>query len=99
CAEVDHARIPILPCTQHYLDLGTSPGGTSRNWQSYGDKVDCPADFDFRVIADPQTSGGLLVSIAAEAKDDFETFMADRGMTLQAFGTLKEKAGLALSLR
>lgn len=95
-AVVDHEKIPVLPCTKHYLDLGTSPGGTSRNWQSYGEKVDCADDFDFRVIADPQTSGGLLVSVATEAKDDFERFMLSQGLALQSLGTLKSKDDMPL---
>ncbi len=98
-AEVDHSRIPVLPCTEHYLGLGTSPGGTARNWQSYGEKVQCPADFDFRVIADPQTSGGLLVSIAPKARKDFETFMTERGMSLQSFGVLRSKGDEPLLIR
>lgn len=98
-ASVDHTQIPTLPCTEHYLDLGTSPGGTSRNWQSYGEKVDCPDDFDFRVIADPQTSGGLLVSIAADAQLEFESFMREQGLSLQSFGVLRKKVGIPLLVR
>ena len=97
-AEVDHSKIPTLPCTEHYLRLGTSPGGTSRNWQSYGEKVQCANDFDYRVIADPQTSGGLLISVASEAQQTFEAFMHDRGMHLRPFGTLLPKGTHALVL-
>lgn len=98
-ASVDHTQIPTLPCTEHYLELGTSPGGTSRNWQSYGEKVDCPDDFDFRVIADPQTSGGLLVSIAADAQLEFESFMREQGLSSQSFGVLRKKVGIPLLVR
>jgi len=97
-AIIDHTKIPILPCTNHYLGLGTSPGGTSRNWQSYSEKVNCPANFDFRIIADPQTSGGLLVSIAADAKDEFEAFMTEQGFVLEAFGFLGLQQNTALTV-
>lgn len=97
-AVVDHEKIPVLPCTKHYLDLGTSPGGTSRNWQSYGEKINCPENFDFRVIADPQTSGGLLVSVAAEAKDDFERYMLSQGLMLTTFGSLELQSNKPLKI-
>ena len=98
-AEVDHAKIPVLPCTSHYLELGTSPGGTSRNWQSYGAKVNCAEGFDYRVIADPQTSGGLLVSIAVEAKASFESFIRTQGLPIEPFGQLISNAGTALVIQ
>jgi selenide,water dikinase len=97
-AIIDHSKIPVLPCTNHYLALGTSPGGTTRNWQSYGDRVNCASDFDFRIVADPQTSGGLLVSIARDAKDEFEAFMTEHGFLLQPFGSLRTRQITALSI-
>ncbi len=95
-AVIDHSQVPVLPCTEHYLDLDTSPGGTARNWKSYGDKVDCAAGFDFRIIADPQTSGGLLVSIAPDAKEEFEAFMRAQGFQLKSFGYLDSRQNAAL---
>ncbi|MFT4737878.1 MAG: selenide,water dikinase [Cyclobacteriaceae bacterium] len=97
-AVIDHSKIPVLPCTNHYLALGTSPGGTARNWQSYRDSVTCSSDFDFRIVADPQTSGGLLVSIAADAKDAFEAFMTKQGFMLQTFGSLSARQTTALTV-
>ena len=29
-----------MPHLQSYLDQGSYPGGTTRNWESYGDKVE-----------------------------------------------------------
>ena len=47
-------------------------GASGRNWTSYGDSVELPADFpDWQrnLLTDPQTSGGLLVSCAAERSE------------------------------
>ena len=44
-------------------------GASKRNWASYGNAVSLPAgmpDWQRDLLADPQTSGGLLVSCAAK---------------------------------
>ncbi len=51
---------------------GFVTGASGRNWTSYGDSVELPADFpDWQrnLLTDPQTSGGLLVSCAAERSE------------------------------
>ncbi|MBT3648511.1 MAG: selenide, water dikinase SelD [Flavobacteriales bacterium] len=67
-AVLEYDKIPIFPFTQKYLDLNMSPGGTHRNWEGYKEKVVLNNGVDHRLIADPQTSGGLLLSVSpAEA--------------------------------
>ena len=39
------------------------PGGTYRNWKSYGNKIRGITEFNKLVLADPQTSGGLLIAV------------------------------------
>jgi selenide,water dikinase len=49
-----------------YLAQKCIPGGTNRNWASYGHKINEGPELSFRttILADPQTSGGLLVSVS-----------------------------------
>jgi selenide,water dikinase len=55
----------------NYIKKGSIPGGTIRNWDSYGHKVLLPNVEDKEIkkiiLADPQTSGGLLVAVKPEA--------------------------------
>lgn len=83
-ARVD--RVPSMDCADYYLSLGTSPGGTHRNWQSYGDRIRMEGNDDYRLIADPQTSGGLLISVNPEKQTEFERFMASEGYDLRPIG-------------
>jgi selenide,water dikinase len=49
---------------------GHTTGASMRNWASYGGEVELPAecaDWQRAILSDPQTSGGLLVSCAADA--------------------------------
>jgi selenide,water dikinase len=65
-AEITVAAIPfITPDLPSYIMQKAVPGGTSRNWDSYGIKVDLHAASDVSrfILADPQTSGGLLIAV------------------------------------
>ena len=44
-------------------------GASGRNWESYGDEIDLPPGLDAwrrDILTDPQTSGGLLIAVAAD---------------------------------
>jgi selenide,water dikinase len=67
--EIDGDRVPLLPGVEALVRDGVRTGASTRNWASYGEGVDLPADLpDWRrdLLTDPQTSGGLLVSVAAD---------------------------------
>jgi selenide,water dikinase len=69
---IDWARVPLLEGVRALATQGMVTGASGRNWAGYGVEVDLPAGFadtDRALLTDPQTSGGLLVSCAAEAVD------------------------------
>jgi selenide,water dikinase len=71
--EIDAARAPLLPGVNRLADAGFVTGASSRNWESYGAAVDGMEALPGTaraLLCDPQTSGGLLVSVAADAVED-----------------------------
>lgn len=65
-----------------YIDLGAVPGGTVRNLESYGHKINM-SQIDQRIrymLADPQTSGGLLVSVSAASIHEVESILRDHNL-------------------
>ncbi len=80
-AALDYARIPVLSVAQELAQGGYSTGATERNWASYGGEVELPAalaEWQRKLLCDPQTSGGLLVACAAEAADQvLQAFQAE----------------------
>ena len=69
------------------------PGGTQRNLDSYGSKIKGLTDELKAVLADPQTSGGLLVSVDAGFENEFETLARTKlRMSLKPFGRLVNRA-------
>ncbi len=74
------AHVPVLEAVQKYLDAGAIPGGTNRNWSSYGERIS-PIDMNTRLIlADPQTSGGLLIAVAPDKVENYKACMKASGM-------------------
>lgn len=91
-AEIEFNKIPRFDFLDDYLQQKSVPGGTQRNWDSYGHKIGSLGDLQRSVLADPQTSGGLLVSIDSRYKDEFEAQVKGKGLQLEPFGQLKRKS-------
>lgn len=63
-AVIDFKHIPLI--TQsifEYIAQGSVPGGTNRNRDSYGHKIGNLSEEKWAILADPQTSGGLLIAV------------------------------------
>ena len=70
----------------YYLNKNCVPGGTVRNWDSYGHKIAGADEHQRKILADPQTSGGLLVAIQPGHEAAFEKMAAENGFDLKSFG-------------
>jgi len=71
-AEVRAAAVPLLPHAREAAERGAIPGGTERNAASVADAVSFAAGVNQMtrlLLADAQTSGGLLVAVAVERAD------------------------------
>ncbi|HEX8658061.1 MAG TPA: selenide, water dikinase SelD, partial [Hymenobacter sp.] len=88
-AEIDFAKVPRLAVAEVYLKQGSVPGGTNRNWASYGHKVGAISDEQRAWLCDPQTSGGLLVCVAPEGREAVLEVFARNGLALTSFGQLR----------
>jgi selenide,water dikinase len=63
------ADVPLLKHAAQLTQQGFVTGASQRNWASYGHDVVLPAglpEWQRHLLADPQTSGGLLVSCAPD---------------------------------
>jgi selenide,water dikinase len=72
-AKLSMAQIPLLPNVQQLAESGYITGASGRNWDGYGHDVVLANDItpvQQMLLTDPQTSGGLLVSCAAESVDE-----------------------------
>jgi selenide, water dikinase len=70
-ADVDATAVPVIDGVRELLAAGMVAGGTQRNHAFVSDAVDwgtLPLDEQL-LLADAQTSGGLLLSVAADRAD------------------------------
>ncbi len=72
CLLLDLAALPLYPQVREMAACGLIPGGSYKNREFYLPKVvdggQLPAEA-LDLLADPQTSGGLLITLAAEKVD------------------------------
>lgn len=62
-AEIELNAVPFLTRAKEFLSSFIYPDGTTRNWKSYSEKVKGVEGLEFIPLSDPQTSGGLLISV------------------------------------
>ena len=96
-AEIDHRKVPLYPAVRDMVAMGMIPGGAYRNleyikphisWQGAADEKDDA----LIILADPQTSGGLLVAVSAEKADRYLSDLNKRGASGSIIGRITAAA-------
>lgn len=90
-ATIERDKIPCFPDVGYYMAQHCIPGGTHRNWSSYGANIKLKDERDKLILCDPQTSGGLLVAVEPEAAAEVEQLLRQHGYQHYSFGYLTEK--------
>jgi selenide, water dikinase len=95
-AEVYFDALPKLPFIDEYLAQKSVPGGTNRNWSSYGHLIhfadQAQAQHQKQILADPQTSGGLLVAVAPEGEAEVQALLKEQQLASEKVGVLLPKS-------
>ena len=97
-AQLDYAAVPRLPGVDYYLAEGCVPGGTLRNFDSYGEKIAPLSDAQRDLLCDPQTSGGLLIAVTPEGEAEFLGVAAELGLNLSPIGQLVARQRYAVEV-
>ena len=85
-------KIKTLDGVKDYIAQGCVPGGTGRNFDSYGHKVGALTEEQKAILCDPQTSGGLLVAVEPNSVQMVIEIAKDAGIDLYEVGELKPKS-------
>lgn len=83
--EIDLAALPFLVHAESLAREGFITGASHRNWASYGAEVDLPGglpDWQRLLLADPQTSGGLLIACSGEKANSIRDTIRAAGYPL-----------------
>ena len=90
-ARLNWSAIPKLQGVMDYVALGAVPGGSLRNFQSYGHHIAGLDDEKRTLLCDPQTSGGLLISVAPEQQHAVANLLNKYGWYASVIGSLSEQ--------
>jgi selenide, water dikinase len=92
-ALIDFHKVPLLnaEAINYYLSEKCIPGGTNRNFDSYGHKIGQLTPYQRAILCDPQTSGGLLVAVKAEKALKFAEILRGYNFSTESFGVFTEK--------
>ncbi|ACR12094.1 selenide, water dikinase [Teredinibacter turnerae T7901] len=87
-AQLSFDAIPVIPQAKHYLNQGCIPGGTQRNFDSYGEDLSPLNEQQKQILCDPQTSGGLLIAVNPDAVDAVEACLKANNTPIHRIGEL-----------
>ena len=100
--QIDHTAIRYLPGAEQSAREGFLPGGLKNNRDFLGDCVGfaetVPQEFH-DLLMDPQTSGGLLVAVAAEFGNDALAILDKHGVAARRIGVVIPKAKPLISVQ
>jgi selenide,water dikinase len=87
-ANINFDKIPRIADVDQYINQGCIPGGTHRNWESYGHNVDLNNEKYKAILCDPQTSGGLLIAVDKNGLQDVQKIFRENDIETEPFGEL-----------
>lgn len=91
-AEVSLDSLPLLPDVESLVEGGSVPGGTRGNWDAFRDRVDLEVEGEFGrwIVADAQTSGGLLLAVDPSRTDPVEDRLGEAGLHAEPIGRVTD---------
>jgi selenide,water dikinase len=102
-ALVPFDALPVIEAAKKYLEQGAIPGGTNRNWKSYGHKVQIAENLThlnpINILADPQTNGGLLIAVDKAFEGAVTQILAASGLFAKPVGVITERSQYAVNIQ
>jgi selenide,water dikinase len=102
-ADLHFSKVPLITSDlENYIAGGSVPGGTNRNLDSYGHRVEFTdarnTHLQKSILADPQTSGGLLVSVSKEGYENVCSVLKEAGLYdhTTVIGEMKNSTSFAI---
>ena len=83
-AEINYSKLPVADGVKEYLSQRIVPDATYRNWNSYSTKTAFEKGVNvmeaFNLLPDPQTNGGLLITVDETAVEEVKKLLKENGL-------------------
>ncbi|XOQ18632.1 MAG: selenide, water dikinase SelD [Sporanaerobacter sp.] len=92
--KIDHDKIPLIEGALYFAQMGLVPAGTYKNEAYIGDRVKFLVDIPVEnkdILFDPQTSGGLLISVPEDKVDKLLEELKNTPTSFSVVGEVVEK--------
>jgi len=94
---ISAGAVPLLPGADRYAASGYLAGGLGRNREYFVAEIDPTIDAaNAALLWDPQTSGGLLLSVAADRSEALRSHFAEHDLPLWEIGEISAGTGLVV---
>jgi selenide,water dikinase len=92
-AELDYSKVPLIGGLDSYISQMCVPDNSFRNWSGYDPKVSGITGNSLLTLCDPQTNGGMLVTIDPKHQAEFEAILISEDLKefAKPLGVMKKK--------
>lgn len=97
-AEIYYNKIQIIDGAKEYIAQRIFPDATTRNWNNYSEYVKFEKGVNvmeaFMLLPDPQTNGGLLISVREDSLEEVVFLLRENGLEkfINPIGRIKTKS-------
>jgi len=97
-AIIEYEKVPRFAGVDEYINQNCIPGGTHRNWDSYGHQILLKEESHKAILCDPQTSGGLLIAVEDSAIKEVEKIFKDHKIETLSLGYLTARKNILIEV-
>ena len=99
-AQLEFDELPLVdPKVNDYINAGCIPGGTNRNYESYGGEIKFQSEKQRTLLCDPQTSGGLLIAVAPEQAEEVKAILQLEDLWYKPIGIMQEQTDFLVVIK
>jgi selenide, water dikinase len=98
-ATIDFEKIQTFEGVENYIAQKCIPGGTQRNWDSYGHNIQLTDESSKAILCDPQTSGGLLIAVKEESVKEVEKILIKNNIDTLPIGFLTSRSDILIHVK
>ena len=99
-ATLNYQDLPVIdPAVDYYISEGCIPGGTNRNYSSFSKDMKLANPGYKNLVCDPQTSGGLLFAVDANAVDEISALLKESGLYSKPIGRIERLTGPSIHIQ